>query len=126
MERLVYTLRVPYHPRKSNPKSKVLEWGSICRVLKWAKQKPWKKRLDKSDPNGILKCMKRHDVKPGQVLHRRHNGERVVVEKVCHLPGESVFTVTPCLKVKGGEVFTLSSGFRELPVLLPPTKKVAR
>jgi len=70
--------------------------------------------------------MTRHDVKPGQVLHRRHNGERVVVLTVSHLPGESVFTVTPSMKVKNGEVFTLSSGFRELPVVPPATKKVAR
>ncbi len=59
--------------------------------------------------------MTRHDVKPGQVLHRRHNGERVTVTEVCHLPGDSLFTVTPCEEVKGGKVFTLSSGFRELP-----------
>ena len=60
--------------------------------------------------------MTRHDVKPGQVLHRRHNGERVVVVTVCHLPGDSLFTVTPSQTVKGGKVFSLSGGFRELPV----------
>lgn len=61
--------------------------------------------------------MTRHDVKPGQVLHRRHNGEQVIVEQVSHLPGESLFFVTPCQKVEGAKVFTRSSGFRELPDL---------
>ena len=60
--------------------------------------------------------MTRHDVKPGQVLHRRHNGERVVVLTVCHLPGDSLFTVTPSMTVENGKVFSLSGGFRELPV----------
>jgi hypothetical protein len=59
--------------------------------------------------------MTRHDVKPGQVLHRRHNGERVVVVTVHHHPGDSLFVVTPERKIKGAKVFSLSSGFRELP-----------
>ncbi len=82
--------------------------------------KPWKILLTKVVRivsfkwKGIV--MTRHDVKPGQVLHRRHNGERVVVVTVCHLPGDSLFTVTPSQTVKNGKVFHLSSGFRELPV----------
>lgn len=61
--------------------------------------------------------MTRHDVKPGQVLHRRHNGERVTVVRVTHFPGESTFEVTPQQEVSGAKVSTLSSGFRELPDL---------
>ena len=59
--------------------------------------------------------MNRHDVKPGMVLHRRHNGERVVVKEVTHLPGDSLFVTDPQKEVKGAKVFTFSTGFRELP-----------